>query len=177
MKIINKGLVSLDEIQAPEVLYKYRNFDDPNHLKILLDHEVYFAPPASFKDEFDCNIPVRFDLLTEEEIYEIYISKSKEMNRGWAEGQHQAYASDWTKKSPLKDKAQVRKMTEYSFKEYNKRVGILSLTANNRSVEMWNRYSNSQKGFCIGFNTKILIGQLGACGPVYYFDELPCPNN
>jgi hypothetical protein len=174
MEVINRGPVSLDEIDAPEILYKYRHFDDPKHLRILSEREIYFAAPTSFEDTLDCKIPVRFDLLTEREIYEKYLFESKNLHPNWTRQNHRKWARDWTKRSPLKDKQGLREMTEHYFQEYNKRIGILSLTANNKSKEMWTKYSKNLSGFCVGFDTKTLFGYLGGGGPVNYdFDELP----
>ena len=58
--------------KIPETLYKYRDFRD-NHLSILKTKQVYFAKVASFNDPFDCGIPVRYDLLSEQEFDRLQI--------------------------------------------------------------------------------------------------------
>lgn len=173
MEIVSRSFKTIEEIEAPEILYKYRNFANENHFKILTDNEIFFSPPTSFEDKVDCKIPIRYDLLSNQEIFEKYLSDSKERNNGYTRQQHRNWARDWTKKSPLKNKARLEKYTEQEFQDYDKRIGILSLTGNNSSLEMWNKYSDNRTGFCVGFHTKQLFQFLGGGGPVVYLDELP----
>ena len=60
-----------------------------------------------------------------------------------------------------------------SIKQYYEHEGILSLTENWDNQEMWNKYSDSEKGFCIGYNTRIMFEYLGGGGPVNYVDKIP----
>lgn len=163
----------MEEIDAPPVLYKYRNFDTASHLRILTDNEVFFAQPTSFEDKVDCKIPIRYDLLSGQEIFEKYLSDSKEQNRGFNRQQHRDWAREWARKSPIKNKVRLKTFTEEEFHDYDMRIGILSLTANNSSLEMWNKYSKNQTGFCVGLHTKKLFQFLGGGGPVIYVDKLP----
>lgn len=43
----------------PSVLYKYRNWEDDYHRRILTHNELYFASPDQFNDPFDSKIHVR----------------------------------------------------------------------------------------------------------------------
>ena len=62
---------------------------------------------------------------------------------------------------------------ENSVDEYYQHQGILSLTENHNNDFMWDKYADKGKGFCIGYNTKILFNYLGMGGAVEYVDELP----
>ena len=46
----------------PPKLYKYRDWDNKNHRKIL-NGELYFSSPLNFNDPFDCNISIAFEKL------------------------------------------------------------------------------------------------------------------
>ena len=41
------------EINLPQVLYKYRSWNDKHHKRFLSSAEFYFAHPLSFNDPFD----------------------------------------------------------------------------------------------------------------------------
>ena len=45
----------LESLKMPSVLYKYREFENPYHRKILIDNCVYFASPITFPDKKDCH--------------------------------------------------------------------------------------------------------------------------
>ena len=52
--------------------------------------------------------------------------------------------------------------------------GIFCLTSNENNFLMWSHYSNSHTGFCVGFNTEILIDTLKCIiGPIDYTDIIP----
>jgi hypothetical protein len=55
------------------VLYKYRNWTDENHKKMLKENELFFASPRSFNDPFDCKIPVNFSILNTNEKIDLYV--------------------------------------------------------------------------------------------------------
>ena len=57
--------------------------------------------------------------------------------------------------------------------DFNNRFGVLSMTANSANDEMWKKYANDHKGFCVGYNTNTLFKYVGGGGPVQYADELP----
>lgn len=166
--------ISFDDMtDLPNTLYKYRVWEDKFQKTILTEQIVYMAPPSSFEDNKDCKLSKRYDLMNEQDIYEKYLSTSKEYHPNWSIQQHQAFAREWTMKSPMKNKEYLKKKQEEYFIEYDKRFGVLSLTANNSNIQMWNKYSNNGVGFCVGFYPKVLFNYLGGGGSVQYYDELP----
>ena len=44
----------------PKILYKYRDWNNLCHREIIQSNKIYFASPASFEDELDCNVPESF---------------------------------------------------------------------------------------------------------------------
>lgn len=44
----------------PKILYKYRDWNNRWDKDIILSNKIYFASPASFEDELDCNVPESF---------------------------------------------------------------------------------------------------------------------
>lgn len=174
MKLGEIKQLSFEEMSdLPDTLYKYRVWDDQYQKTILTERIVFMAAPTSFEDKKDCKLLKRYDLMTEEDIYQKYLKTSKEDNPNWSRQQHRAFARDWTKKSPMKNKEHIKKKQEDHFIEYDKRFGVLSLTANCSNLDMWNKYSNNGIGFCVGFYPKVLFNHLGGGGPVQYWDELP----
>lgn len=170
-KINIKSIEELDAI--PQILYKYRSWDNIYHKTILTEKHVYFAAPTSFEDSFDCKNPVRYDLLTDEEIFQKYISDSQSRNLNYSRDEHIKWAKKHFAKSPIRFPAKLKNMQEEMFKKYDERIGILSLTADPKNIKMWKKYSNQHKGFCIGFNTKSLFKSLGGGGKVVYVKDLP----
>ena len=47
---------SFEEMKGefPEILYKYRSWDDSFHKKVITHRELFFSPPTWFEDPKDC---------------------------------------------------------------------------------------------------------------------------
>lgn len=157
----------------PSILYKYRFWNDNYHKDVISKGIVFLAPPTSFEDPKDCKLFKRYDLLTHNEIYSHYYKDSIKNNNNWTRQQHRKFARDWTKKSPMRNKENIKKMQEKHFLEFDKRFGVLSLTANPKNFDMWEKYADSHRGFCVGFDAKLLFDLVGSGGEVIYYDLLP----
>jgi Protein of unknown function (DUF2971) len=174
MSIINyKIFKDKSLMEKPSVIYKYRKWNDLNHRTIITKKEVYLSSPRKFEDPLDCKIPIRYDLLSEKDIFDKYFDNSKLLNPNWSRQQHRKYAREWTKKSPLKDKQYLESSQKIFFEDLFNKFGVLSLTANYTSEYMWIKYADNYKGFCVGFNFEIMFKFLGGGGPVTYYDVLP----
>jgi uncharacterized short protein YbdD (DUF466 family) len=158
---------------VPEVIYKYRVWDDKDQKTILSERTVYMASPTSFQDKKDCKLLKRIDLMTEQDIYDKYLEDSKKDNPERSRQRHRAFAREWTKKSPMRNKENLSQLQEDQFQEWAARFGVLSLTANYSNLEMWNKYSNHGKGLCVGFKSHKLFTFLGGGGKVKYDKNLP----
>ena len=173
IKLTSVKEASFDEMELPKTLYKYRKWNDEYHKKILTRREVYFARPTSFEDKYDCKIPIRYDLLTDRDIYNHYLFDSKKKNEDWSRQQHRDYARKWAKKSLIKNEKFVQNKQKIEFEEYDACIGILSLTADIYNIDMWANYSDNNKGFAVGFDPLIMFPFLGGGGPVIYYNVLP----
>jgi len=157
---------------APETLYKYRDWNAPFHNSILTRREVFFAAPNTFMDPLDCKNPVRYDLLSKKEINQLYANRLNS-EQGMSRQARRLKARELNRNSNVRNKEFVEKHNEETFNEYCKRAGVLSLTADPLNVRMWEKYSDKHQGFCVGFDTKIASDFFGAAGPVFYDRELP----
>ncbi len=131
------------------------------------------SSPNQFEDEFDCKIPIRYDLMSEDQAKIFYdkISKSSEPNL--SRQQRRKIVRYYLKVKEYKSKALSKKNEKIYFNEFFNRIGVLSLTAEKCLDEMWNKYANNHTGFCIGYNSEILFKYLGGGGKVEYVEKLP----
>jgi len=164
---------TLDDFDFPPMIYKYRSWKDDYHKRFLNEREVFMASAESFEDELDCRNPTRFDLLTKQQIYDYFLWSSHNENPNFSRQQHRHFARKWTKESDVNHPKIVKKHMDQSIKDYHAHEGILSLTENWNNSDMWNYYADNGKGFCIGYDTRILFDHLGGGGEVIYVDELP----
>ena len=150
-------------MKAPEIIYKYRDWEIPNHKRILQNNELYFASPRDFDDSLDCKVFPEFSNMTNLEL-DSYIRKCAEF-----------YSIDF-KIACLKFKDLYKAQNEYNNifdLVINEEYGILSLSWNWQNNSLWSNYANMHKGFCIGFveNEVKKINDLSFIGFVNYTNE------
>jgi hypothetical protein len=163
----------LGDFPLPKTIYKYRDWEDDYHKRFITEREVFMASASSFEDELDCNNPTRFDLLSEKQVYDYFLFDSKEKQPNYTRQQHRNFARHWAKKSPIRDKKYVTEEMKYNVQSYYEHEGILSLTENCNNDEMWLKYANKERGFCVGYNTLEMFQYLGGGGEVEYVNKLP----
>lgn len=131
--------------------YKYRPINEST-IKLLTNHELYFASPLSFNDPFDCKVDF------------IYEPKCKADWIKWIKGNNwsiekkekaMAYLNYDTDKfsNTIKSSIDKRKLVE-SF-------GITCFTTLNDNILMWSHYADQHYGICLGFKTKIQENSIG----------------
>jgi len=49
--------------RLPRILYKYRDWKNEKHKRLITEQEIYFPSPLDFNDPFDSRIPIRWDLM------------------------------------------------------------------------------------------------------------------
>ncbi len=163
----------LEDIDLPEVVYKYRSWSDNYHKRFLTEREVFLASPGTFEDQLDCRNPTRFDLLTKKQIYDYFMWSSQNDNPNFTRQEHRKFARYWSKVSDVNNPKIVKEFMDKSVQDYYEREGILSLTENWNNNKMWEKYGDDGKGICIGYDTKIMFQHLGGGGAVEYCDKLP----
>lgn len=169
----NINIGTLDDIEFPEILYKYRDWDNINNRRFILNREVYLSSPDQFEDKLDCKIPIRYDLMNEKQAYAFYERLQEQSGTVLNRQEKRKKIKNFVKAKEYKSKKINVENEKTYFEEFFKRIGILCLTAENKLEEMWVKYANNHSGFCIGYNSRILFESLGGGGKVEYVDTLP----
>lgn len=151
----------------PQVLYKYRVWDNPYHKHVIKNCSVYLSPPNDFEDKMDCNpaqiYPSGIHLFR-------YLMKYK---RDIPFIQRVTFALKWYKVSPMNYPDGLKKMKEQFDTAFNDHFGVLSLTTDSRNDFLWERYADHHKGFCVGFDWNRITSFIRGGGKVIYVNRLP----
>ncbi len=62
-------------MEFPEIIYKYRDWNNPLHRSVLMYNELYLASPKDFNDPFDCRITKNYQLLNTPEKKDKFINR------------------------------------------------------------------------------------------------------
>lgn len=177
MKYISNGVtVSIKENNNddPPILYKYRSWSNDFHKKLITEPSIYLSFPSDFEDKLDCKNTVRYDILSDNEIFKKILSNLPEEEiKSLSFYEKVNIALEDYIKSPIRDPFKRFELERIFEIKFNNEFGILSLTANPLNLKMWNKYGDNLKGFCIGYDSKLLFNFIGGGGQVLYVDELP----
>lgn len=161
----------------PKTIYKYRNWDDLYHKKILTENSLFCSPANLFNDPFDCKIYKNHFLLNTPEKKDQYVENSIRNYIDWLKNNGRDIDKEkFILRQRLNDIESYQKESENIEDDYtDKYLGIVSFSARWDSILMWSHYSNYHQGFCIGFNEyKLRNSRLfGKGGNVIYTNDFP----
>ncbi|RWU10638.1 DUF2971 domain-containing protein [Pedobacter chitinilyticus] len=173
----NLNHVPIEELNLPKTIYKFRDYENPYHLRSLLDSEIYIPSVNEFNDPLDSKTPFRYreEDLTEEKIYKKCLSIAKINYPNRSEQEYQQIAYDIQQKSLIIDEEHIEKFDRMNYNQICNDFGVYCLTPEYDNFLMWSYYSNSHKGFCIGYDSSVIIdcGIFGMGGAVRYKNEFP----
>ncbi|MCZ8531163.1 DUF2971 domain-containing protein [Alteromonas sp. PRIM-21] len=131
------------------VYYKYREWNDYTK-KLLETNEFWFSSPKHFNDPFDCQIRINRDDINEtlaiDFLSQSYAKSKDEKSHFY----NRAYSNFDECKGDLEEVCDFLRERIRDFEEYFDDKGILSLSANPKSLLMWGHYGQNHKGISIG---------------------------
>jgi len=165
----------ITDISIPETLYKYRDWSNKYHRKLITKQEIYFSKPSEFNDPFDGNIPVRWDLMTYEECLDKNLELLNTAHKDKNQQLVKEYAKKITDEKTLWHPDKLLKERPEQLEKWNTIIGLFSLSADPYNILMWSHYSLNHSGFVIGFDTKSLSNDydFDYIEPMIYQQEYP----
>ena len=151
----------------PFLVYKYRNWGNPNDRKILTENLLFFASAESFEDKDDCH-PIWVPPTIEDCIdhyRKIYPEKNIQEIEEIARYHWDGYA--------ITPSEQTKTKLDDIDKQRYEMFGVLCLTKSESNKYLWHQYSRDHNGFCVEFDGKKLAKELefNEMGEVHYHEE------
>ena len=169
-----------------DVVYKYRDWSDDLHKRMLSHNEIFLASPSSLNDPFDSKIPIRFDRGDEQKAFEMALCVVRSDHPRLDDVERQKMANEIVAKGIWKDPHNIEKHREFQRRKIDNDFGVCSFSAKRDINLAWTHYGADHSGFCVGFNAKGVIDHfrrnLSATGliadfyPVKYVDKFPYIN-
>jgi Protein of unknown function (DUF2971) len=144
---------------VPPVLYKYRDFNNDDHKRLLSNQELYFSSVDQFNDPFDGTIPFRYnpEELTEDNIFKKYYQITKRDFPHWTEERIHEHCYEFQRRGLFRDERYLADFEKDVSREIKTRFGIVCLCKEKDNFLLWSHYSNSHTGFCVGFDKLKLL--------------------
>ena len=158
------------EEYLPKTVYKYRDFDEDTHRRIITEQEIYFARPSEFPDPYDCRYRIDREYIRDEHNRRIYYA-----NEIGTDNLNHPQINKWIEEITITDES-IDFQEQKTQKVLNKLYGIFSVSRTYRNEHLWKIFGANHKGFCVGINFMgILPLNEGTKGKVKYkeIDQLP----
>lgn len=146
----------ITETKLPPILYKYRDWSNKFHRRLITKQELYFAKPSEFNDPFDGNIPVRWDLMTYEDCFEQNLKLLNAVRKDKDQRLVREFAKKITDEKTLWHPDRLVKERPKQLDKWNSIIGLLSLSSVPNNILMWSHYALNHTGFAVGFDTSLL---------------------
>ena len=160
----------------PKTLYKYVSTALPETMTSMANGELFLKTPRYLNDPCECPLVIDMDSLTELSTQGLIIpnlSNNKFHNMlsiNACKTMFPTIYKDTLDKNQKEAAIDAKQQMEY----IRNRLFIGSLSARKNSMLMWSHYSNSHKGFCLGYDVKSLINtHKYLLLPVIYSDTIP----
>lgn len=145
-----------------DFLYKYKAID-AKMLRILVCNDIYFAPPDSFNDPFDCNLLPSLQI-TKEEVYDFVKQQFPDI----PENKLKEVVDNNTEKYTI----DLYKSLENELAKIRKSLTVSCFSEVNNSSLMYSHYADGHKGLCLEF--KVIDNSFyDVLFPVQYPDNYP----
>ena len=99
----------ITDIELTKTLYKYQDWNNKSHRRLISKQELYFPKPSEFNDPFDGNISVRWDLLSFEEYYEKNLEMMSILLKDKHQSQVKTFVREQTEKSNFSIQINLKK--------------------------------------------------------------------
>jgi hypothetical protein len=168
------------KMKIPEILYRYRTYSNEYNRRTLDNNELYFSKPKDFNDPFDCLITVDYENLKDkyklfEYASQIVVNQQKSGNIKLSKNEQikEVYRIAEIINSDIE--GYQKQNDDFIIEKINSHIGIISFSEIYDNMLMWSHYADFHKGYCLGYNTKILKEELGDTngGRIFYTDNYP----
>lgn len=169
----------IDELNQglPETVFKYRNWIDSKHKRILTHCEIHYASPNSFNSNDECRFYNDYESISKDDIY-LYCMHTAVMEGARSQSEIKEKADYLYQINKYDDIEHRQKEEEKTKTMLNDVLSIFSVCKYDNNLKLWQSFSREHTGFCVGIDSKYIMENpeiMGSCGEVKYFekDEMP----
>jgi hypothetical protein len=158
--------------ELPDVVYKYRDWQDQYHKRILTHKELFFASPLDCHEYHELKLSYDLASVTPEDLYNHYLriygssEEAKDAAKKFVESN-----IFYTENFKLKKEQEYRK-------SLNEFISIFSVSSQYHNPHLWDSFAKYKTGICVGIYTNKLISDprmAGMYGKVNYYSPEKIP--
>ncbi len=148
--------LSIDDLELPKILYKFRSWKDEFHKRILTNQEIHFDSPFNSAGNNRDELVYKFDFnsVSKEDIYHWFYQDSVGILN---EKDRIEFSKSKSENFTFEDETFRQKWKETMKQNLNSTVSIFCASEKNDNISLWESFGNNHEGFCVGFDAKELF--------------------
>lgn len=162
---------------TPETIYKFRDWRNPNHKKVITNLELWFAHPFKLNDPYDVRPPYNFiaENIDWDKARIMIRNAGKSFNPDFTDEELEKEVDlrlISMKKDPVSYFNKTRSHLIGNSAIYD-RIGIMSFCMSFDNEAMWAYYGSDHSGFAVGFNTLELAREIDCTMGIVEYNNAP----
>jgi hypothetical protein len=163
--------ITYSQANLPPIIYKYRDWTNNKHKRIISEREIYFANPYDCDEQYECNLPTDYDSVGKEDLYQYFVQTAPDYGYIAEKDKHEI-AKKMITESPFNSIEHRIRSEKLMRTELNERLSVFCTSEHKDSLHLWNVFGANQTGFCVGINTLKMFNKsesFAACAKVDYY--------
>lgn len=148
----------MSELAKPKTLFKFRSWDDDYHKTLLTERKLWVPTATDLNDPFDCSIPFRYDLMSEDDLRKRLHRLHKQQYPDMPRDQRRRIVNGAIKNRGIRYPRRKGGFLKESLLNYRNQHGILSFSTIREVPLLWSHYSDAYRGFCVGLDFFLFTG-------------------
>ncbi len=162
----------------PPILYKYRNWSDDNHKRLLTENELYFSPFRGFgSNSNEYVLDYDYDNTTDHEIFSYFYNQARSLENITDELVRRFYASYHMERTDFRNPDHQRNVRVKHRNRINCTTGILSMTDSYANETLWKDFACNFEGFVVGLDSNFMFNTNGVIDCIAGFVDYYSPSN
>lgn len=159
----------------PKLLYKYRDFGNKYHKRLITNLELYFPSIKELNDPFEGKAEIDWYKMSYKDCLKQNEKLLKAMNPRLKGKSFLRKVKKITDSKKLFHPDNIRFDPKENEEKWNQILGVVSLSEKYDDIHMWSIYANSHKGFAVGLSSQSILNEydFDYLGLVDYFEDIP----
>lgn len=146
--------VDIDKSTMPDIIYKYRNWDNPKHRRIITDKEIYFASPLEMEEMHELYFEIDFGRIDNKDQFYNFFYQTAHQFGYYSHTERDSIAKYMVCNSPILKDANRRNHKEWFRQKLNVHATVFCASEHRDNLNLWQQFGGNGKGFCVGLNLK-----------------------